>query len=166
MNDEMLDPRFTATIELVRRCGASGFQIRYSGKPEDGKPPEYDKNDPVPVVWLAVADFTGAGSSAQIDGYEAAAGMTPLTAVLRLADQLLDGSLCLHCRRPAGVAHDVDAMPLDRLICWYQFDPELNTYRRSCEGDAKIGRNDPCPCGSGRKFKLCHGVSKGGVEAS
>jgi SEC-C motif len=23
---------------------------------------------------------------------------------------------------------------------------------------AKIGRNDPCPCGSGRKFKLCHGV--------
>jgi hypothetical protein len=21
----------------------------------------------------------------------------------------------------------------------------------------KIGRNDPCPCGSGRKFKLCHG---------
>lgn len=22
---------------------------------------------------------------------------------------------------------------------------------------AKVGRNDPCPCGSGRKFKLCHG---------
>ena len=21
----------------------------------------------------------------------------------------------------------------------------------------KIGRNDPCPCGSGRKYKLCHG---------
>ena len=21
----------------------------------------------------------------------------------------------------------------------------------------KIGRNDPCPCGSGRKFKQCHG---------
>jgi preprotein translocase subunit SecA len=21
----------------------------------------------------------------------------------------------------------------------------------------KIGRNDPCPCGSGRKFKACHG---------
>jgi preprotein translocase subunit SecA len=21
----------------------------------------------------------------------------------------------------------------------------------------KIGRNDPCPCGSGKKFKLCHG---------
>jgi preprotein translocase subunit SecA len=23
---------------------------------------------------------------------------------------------------------------------------------------AKIGRNDPCPCGSGRKYKSCHGV--------
>ena len=21
----------------------------------------------------------------------------------------------------------------------------------------KIGRNDPCHCGSGRKFKVCHG---------
>jgi uncharacterized protein len=22
---------------------------------------------------------------------------------------------------------------------------------------AKAGRNEPCPCGSGRKFKQCHG---------
>ncbi|MDE6818398.1 MAG: SEC-C domain-containing protein [Muribaculaceae bacterium] len=22
---------------------------------------------------------------------------------------------------------------------------------------AKIGRNDPCPCGSGKKYKACHG---------
>jgi preprotein translocase subunit SecA len=21
----------------------------------------------------------------------------------------------------------------------------------------KIGRNDPCPCGSGKKYKHCHG---------
>jgi preprotein translocase subunit SecA len=21
----------------------------------------------------------------------------------------------------------------------------------------KVGRNDPCPCGSGKKFKACHG---------
>jgi SWIM/SEC-C metal-binding protein len=25
--------------------------------------------------------------------------------------------------------------------------------------EQKIGRNDPCPCGSGRKFKKCCGVS-------
>ena len=22
----------------------------------------------------------------------------------------------------------------------------------------KVGRNDPCPCGSGRKYKACHGA--------
>ncbi|MND09092.1 hypothetical protein D3C83_321700 [compost metagenome] len=22
----------------------------------------------------------------------------------------------------------------------------------------KIGRNDPCPCGSGKKYKRCHGM--------
>jgi preprotein translocase subunit SecA len=21
----------------------------------------------------------------------------------------------------------------------------------------RVGRNDPCPCGSGKKFKMCHG---------
>ncbi len=26
------------------------------------------------------------------------------------------------------------------------------------QGAAKVGRNDPCWCGSGRKFKLCHGA--------
>jgi preprotein translocase subunit SecA len=24
----------------------------------------------------------------------------------------------------------------------------------------KVGRNDPCPCGSGKKYKKCHGVEK------
>jgi preprotein translocase subunit SecA len=23
----------------------------------------------------------------------------------------------------------------------------------------KVGRNDPCPCGSGKKYKKCHGVA-------
>jgi uncharacterized protein len=31
---------------------------------------------------------------------------------------------------------------------------ERATYRRS---DPKVGRNDPCPCGSGKKFKKCCG---------
>src|SRR5690606_14327392 len=24
---------------------------------------------------------------------------------------------------------------------------------------AKVGRNDPCPCGSGKKYKHCHGIA-------
>jgi preprotein translocase subunit SecA len=34
-------------------------------------------------------------------------------------------------------------------------DASQPTPRRT--GD-KVGRNDPCPCGSGKKFKKCHGV--------
>ena len=30
-----------------------------------------------------------------------------------------------------------------------------HTVRRST---AKVGRNDPCPCGSGKKYKKCHGA--------
>ena len=28
----------------------------------------------------------------------------------------------------------------------------------------KVGRNDPCPCGSGKKFKKCHGLEPGAAE--
>jgi len=24
--------------------------------------------------------------------------------------------------------------------------------------EKKVGRNDPCPCGSGKKYKVCHGA--------
>jgi len=27
--------------------------------------------------------------------------------------------------------------------------------------EEKIGRNDPCPCGSGKKYKKCHGAAAG-----
>jgi hypothetical protein len=26
----------------------------------------------------------------------------------------------------------------------------------------KVGRNDPCPCGSGKKYKKCHGKDEEG----
>lgn len=31
------------------------------------------------------------------------------------------------------------------------------TPRQPVKADPKIGRNDPCPCGSGKKYKNCHG---------
>ncbi len=34
-------------------------------------------------------------------------------------------------------------------------DAAVRTVRRSVP---KVGRNDPCPCGSGRKYKKCHGA--------
>jgi preprotein translocase subunit SecA len=36
-------------------------------------------------------------------------------------------------------------------------DASQPTQRRTGE---KVGRNDPCPCGSGKKYKKCHGTGK------
>ena len=35
--------------------------------------------------------------------------------------------------------------------------PQQAGKRKPVVLDAKVGRNDPCPCGSGKKFKKCHG---------
>jgi hypothetical protein len=35
-------------------------------------------------------------------------------------------------------------------------DAPIHTVRRE---EPKVGRNDPCPCGSGKKYKKCHGVA-------
>ena len=35
-------------------------------------------------------------------------------------------------------------------------DAAVKTVRRD---EPKVGRNDPCPCGSGKKFKKCHGAA-------
>ena len=44
-------------------------------------------------------------------------------------------------RRPARVGGD---------------DAAVKTIRRD---EPKVGRNDPCPCGSGKKYKKCHGAA-------
>ena len=46
--------------------------------------------------------------------------------------------------------------------CGEAFDPQQDVWRLEFElkrEGAKVGRNDPCPCGSGKKFKKCHGVT-------
>ncbi|MGH6626246.1 MAG: UPF0149 family protein [Burkholderiaceae bacterium] len=37
---------------------------------------------------------------------------------------------------------------------WRSLGPRVQTVRRAAEP----GRNDPCPCGSGKKYKKCHGA--------
>ncbi|WP_313300670.1 YecA family protein [Diaphorobacter sp.] len=37
---------------------------------------------------------------------------------------------------------------------WKSFGPRVETIRKPHEP----GRNDPCPCGSGKKYKKCHGA--------
>ena len=40
--------------------------------------------------------------------------------------------------------------------------PPVPGKQRPVRVEHKVGRNDPCPCGSGKKFKHCHGGSQAG----
>ena len=42
-----------------------------------------------------------------------------------------------------------------------EFQPQPNGKVRE-----KVGRNDPCPCGSGKKYKKCHGHPQGVVDGN
>jgi preprotein translocase subunit SecA len=41
----------------------------------------------------------------------------------------------------------------------YQTGPAQAEPPKPVKVGAKVGRNDPCPCGSGKKYKKCHGAN-------
>jgi preprotein translocase subunit SecA len=41
----------------------------------------------------------------------------------------------------------------------YQTGPAQAEAPKPVKVGAKVGRNDPCPCGSGKKYKKCHGAN-------
>ena len=43
----------------------------------------------------------------------------------------------------------------DLRALWQSLGPKIETVRK----EASPGRNDPCPCGSGKKYKKCHGAT-------
>ena len=70
------------------------------------------------------------------------------------------------CRAPGSSAPPSRATPSRRrsplATCWNRCADKRARYRRRAPERAsapKIGRNDPCPCGSGKKFKKCHGAA-------
>ncbi len=58
------------------------------------------------------------------------------------------------------------SMPMPDAAALRRFD-RLQSNRDESSGgpqpvrknDKKVGRNDPCPCGSGKKYKKCHGLA-------
>jgi uncharacterized protein len=64
----------------------------------------------------------------------------------------------------AASAEDRDELVADALVAaydlrdyWRELQFEQVRVKEPIRREPKIGRNDPCPCGSGRKFKQCHG---------
>jgi preprotein translocase subunit SecA len=72
------------------------------------------------------------------------------------------GEISIHTRQPSTT---IDALEKEFQR---KKQRELEAASRSGGGDAsqaaqrrtgeKVGRNDPCPCGSGKKYKKCHGA--------
>lgn len=115
------DPRLPAAVAMLGRTGAEEFQLRHS---PDGP------DDERPITWTALASWGD-------NRWECAASMDPLVAVFRLCDQVIDGGQCAHCRKPTGFVADIEPTIMNQFVCWYQWDPERNTFRRGCEGDDK-----------------------------
>src|SRR6185295_6145918 len=46
----------------------------------------------------------------------------------------------------------------DMELAQLQFGGDDSTNARPVQAGQKVGRNDPCPCGSGKKYKKCHGA--------
>jgi preprotein translocase subunit SecA len=47
----------------------------------------------------------------------------------------------------------------DRELSALQFaGGEATSKPQTVTNAGKVGRNDPCPCGSGKKYKKCHGA--------
>jgi SEC-C motif-containing protein len=42
---------------------------------------------------------------------------------------------------------------------WYYVDGKVSGQKPVVHEGPRVGRNDPCPCGSGKKYKKCHGVA-------
>ncbi len=57
-----------------------------------------------------------------------------------------------HADADAALAEEQDEMPAMAKV-----EQPLQPVETFVRDGAKVGRNDPCPCGSGKKFKHCHG---------
>jgi len=60
-----------------------------------------------------------------------------------------------HAAAPALGAQDAAAAPPPDAVAE---DEARSMQAPLVRGERKVGRNEPCPCGSGRKYKHCHGT--------
>ena len=50
------------------------------------------------------------------------------------------------------------------LLSQAHSNTQQRTITQPIRVEKKVGRNDPCPCGSGKKYKNCHGRMENAVE--
>ena len=80
----------------------------------------------------------------------------PIMALGGIYDEEENGEVILHLNEKelTQLESDLPHVLLDIYWYWQAIINKPQTVRR--EGE-KVGRNDPCPCGSGKKYKACCG---------
>ena len=80
----------------------------------------------------------------------------PIMALGGIYDDEENGEVILHLNEKelTQLESDLPHVLLDIYWYWQAIINKRQTVRR--EGE-KVGRNDPCPCGSGKKYKACCG---------
>ena len=80
----------------------------------------------------------------------------PIMALGGIYDEEENGEVILHLNEKelTQLESDLSHVLLDIYWYWQAIINKPQTVRR--EGE-KVGRNDPCPCGSGKKYKACCG---------
>jgi preprotein translocase subunit SecA len=104
------------------------------------RPPDATAGGPPPSA--PVGQGPGPGTPGRHDGD--GNGRRPSRMVSTSADELEEAFMRRKRREleQARMAGAGDAQPVQQVV----------------RGQEKVGRNDPCPCGSGKKYKKCHGA--------
>lgn len=177
----LLDPdawahhRLTAASALVRCSAAHGVertqQVLLEGLASVAQSAcrvaEDDYQDPASVMGLLMCDLMDLGvpheAMPTVEGWFARKLVAP--DVVTLADvrrELAAGKVRPVPSLPGCTVKEIGwwawftptASPSVQEPIYIHRDPRLPVVRE----EPKIGRNDPCPCGSGRKFKKCCGA--------
>ena len=105
-------------------------QVQMEGSPAAGGPPQASAPRPAPA-----RPFAAAASAAARVNDEPAAPLPAFAREMERKQQRQEKEM----QYQAGAAQAEAPKPV--------------------RAGAKVGRNDPCPCGSGKKYKKCHGVN-------
>lgn len=74
----------------------------------------------------------------------------------KMLDNLKDQVVSILCRIQVRLKSPEEAAAEQKAIEEHNEEMKMREEAKKYAG-MRIGRNDPCPCGSGKKFKVCHG---------
>jgi hypothetical protein len=131
----------------------------------------FDRGRDATLPRLTTANL-GDADKVVTESLAAVEGLTDKPAHERVAPALVDAQPHIYAKLLSLLAEDVKeaAMTAETAasiikpteVVIEAFDAALSGRRPgerqgTIVADAKVGRNEPCPCGSGKKYKKCHG---------